>query len=68
MKEVYVLYDERATYDVDDASVYCLADTEEEARDDAKDFTPCVIYKYKQKQVSKSQWEMLEEEFIAHVQ
>lgn len=43
-KRIYIVYDERAMYDVDEASVYETADSLEEAK--ATDFVPSVVYSY----------------------
>lgn len=39
----YYVMDERAMYDTDKAMVMTVADTLKEAKEDAKDFAPCVI-------------------------
>lgn len=47
MSKLYVLYDERAYFDVDEAAVLCTADSLEEARADKRDLFPlAVIYEY----------------------
>lgn len=39
----YLIYDARYRFDEDRATVYCTADTLEEARDDVKEYGDCVI-------------------------
>lgn len=46
-KRIYLVYDERAMYDVDEATVLVASgDSLAEAINDAQDFAPCVIYSY----------------------
>jgi len=46
-KKAYVLYDERALYDVDNAAVLTVSDSLREARADRRDMFPNgVIYEY----------------------
>lgn len=53
-KRIYIVYDERAMQDSDEASVYVAgAESLEEARKDAEDFKPCVIYSYAEGRFSK---------------
>ncbi len=49
MKRIYVVFDQRALQDPDDASIYVAgARTLKQALKDAKGFEPCVIYSYKE--------------------
>lgn len=43
---LYIVYDGRAMYDVDEASVFCTADSLDEAITDAKDYGEGVVYRY----------------------
>lgn len=47
MTRLYIVYDARAMYDVDAATVFTTADTLHEARRDAKGYGGGVIYSYK---------------------
>ena len=43
----YIVYDERATYDEDEATVLTCADTLKEAKRDAREMGyPCVVFEY----------------------
>jgi len=46
MSRKYVLYDGRAFYGPESASVLTVRDSDEEARQDAKDFGDAVCYSY----------------------
>lgn len=48
MGRLYIVYDERASYDIDEANVLCTADSLEEAVEDIQDFGfTGVVYSYK---------------------
>lgn len=46
MSRLYIVYDGRAMYDVDSASVFTTANSLKEAREDAKSYGEGVIYSY----------------------
>jgi|GEM_PF-5863705 len=69
-KRIYVVYDERAMQDPDEASVYVAgAESLKEALDDAEDFKPCVIYSYAQVKIGKKGGhELVDERLEKYVQ
>lgn len=44
--KLYIIYDERAIYDEDEATVLDTAESKPEALEAAKAFAPCVIFRY----------------------
>lgn len=46
MKKLYIVYDARAMYDVDEALVLTTAESLKEAIEDAKDYGEVVVYSY----------------------
>lgn len=69
-KRIYIVYDERAMQDSDEASVYVAgAKSLEEARKDAEDFKPCVIYSYAEGKFinKKNGHELIDKKFEEYV-
>ena len=61
-KRIYVLYDERGWYDVDEAAVLLATDDLEEAKN-TRDFYPnSVIYSYREKYSKKDKQTLLVDE------
>jgi len=61
-RRVYVLYDERAWYDVDEASVLMAAETLEEVKVGRSLFPNSVLYSYKEMYSKKDKKTLLVEE------
>ena len=61
-KRIYVLYDERGWYNVDEAAVFLATDNLEEAKN-TRDFYPnSVIYSYREKYSKKDKQTLLVDE------
>lgn len=45
-KKLFIIYDARATYDVDKATCLCTADTLKEAKEDCEDYGESCVFEY----------------------
>ena len=61
-KRVYVLYDERAWYDVDEAAVLLATDSLEEARSTRDIYPNSVLYSYREVYSKKDKHTLLVDE------
>lgn len=63
-QRLYILYDERAAItNTDDATVFCTADSDSEAKEDAKDFEPCVCFSYAHGEKIKGRYQLVDERY-----